>query len=72
MLVLLYIRFILPFIVGTECFQIYVTAHGRLVRDLDMRIYLQDEVVSWVLCHRKGMCIQVLSYCHYLRDHHLL
>ena len=31
------------------------------VGELDVRAYLQDEVVSQVPCHRKGMCLQVLG-----------
>ena len=43
--------------------------------DLGVRTYLQDEVVSRVPCHRKGMCaclrvlgLQLSLYVHYCLD----
>ena len=54
--------FVSSFIVITVYFQVYSLCDcAWSVCDLHVRAYLQDEVVSRVLCHRKGMCVRVLS-----------
>ena len=69
------IFFVLSFIVIIVYFQVYSLCDcAWSVGDLHVRAYLQDEVVSRVPCHRKGMCVRVLGrqlflYIHSLEYH---
>ena len=54
---------------GCHCISQNLCDCAWAVGDLGGCAYLQDEVVSRVPCHRKGMCVRVLGLQLSLRIH---